>query len=105
MHEHGDMPPPRTYAPWWRPVLVVLSVAAVLVTVGVTGVGVGIVLTAVVVADTAGIFVLTIVRAHRHNESLSDAAAEILLTEHGRWRMQERSRRRANRGDSRGPSS
>lgn len=105
MQKHGEIPPPRSYASWWRQLLVLLSVAAVLVITSVSGVGVGIVLAIVAVADTAGVLVVTIVRAHRHHESFGDAAAALLLTEHGRWRMEERSRGHADHRDSSNPSS
>ena len=99
MREPVDIPPVHAYGPWWRPVLAGLSVIAALVITQVTGVGVGIVVGAIAFVDTAGIFVLTMVRAHRHKESFRDAAVSLLVGEYGRWRLEERAYRQPDRAD------
>jgi hypothetical protein len=113
MREPADIPPAHASGPWWRPVLVGVSVMAALVITQVTGVGVGIVLGAVAFVDTAGVVVAAMVRAHRHKESFRAAAVSLLVGEYGRWRLEERAyrppdradpgnRRRADRGAGRG---
>jgi hypothetical protein len=99
MQKPEDVPPANAYGPWWRRVLVLLSVIAALVITALTGVGVGIVLGVVLVADTAGIVAVTIVRAHRHNESFRAAAAAVLVGEHGRWRLEERAHHDTDHAD------
>ena len=59
MREPVDIPPAHAYGPWWRPVLVGLSVIAALVITKVTGVGVEIMVGTIALLDTAGIAVLT----------------------------------------------
>jgi len=95
MREPVDIPLAHGYGPWWRPALVGLSVIAALLITTVTGVGVGIVVGAIAVADTAGLMVLTIVRAHRHKESLRAAAAwaRSASTAAGDWRSDRTAKR------------
>lgn len=99
MQKPEEVQPPNAYGPWWPRILVLLSLIAALVITAVTKVGVGIVLGVMLLADTAGIVGVTIIRARRRNESFRAAAAALMVGEYGRWRLEERAHHHADHAD------